>query len=84
MNFLGYALIAENHLDMGLAVLKLNVRLFPEVANTYDSLAEAYLLNGDHESAIKYYQKSLELNPANDNAVRMIKEIKAELSPSNP
>jgi len=78
LNFFGYALIAENHLDMALAVLKLNVRLFPDLANTYDSLGEAYMLNNENQLAIKNYRKSLELNPANDNAVRMIKKIQGE------
>jgi len=33
------------------------------------------MLNNENELAIKNYQKSLVLNPANDNAVRMIKKI---------
>jgi Flp pilus assembly protein TadD len=49
-------------------ILKLNVEAYPESWNTYDSLAEAYMKNGDKEEAIKHYRKSLELNPKNENA----------------
>jgi cytochrome c-type biogenesis protein CcmH/NrfG len=50
-------------------VFKLNVEAFPESANTYDSLGEAYMKAGQKELAIKSYAKSLELNPNNRNAV---------------
>jgi len=30
---------------------------------------------GDKENAIKYYQKSLELNPKNDNAKDQLKKL---------
>ncbi|OGD31676.1 MAG: hypothetical protein A2V45_14290 [Candidatus Aminicenantes bacterium RBG_19FT_COMBO_58_17] len=32
-------------------------------ANVYDSLAEAYLSNGDKELAVTYYKKALEAIP---------------------
>ena len=38
-------------------------------ANAYDSLGEGYLKAGKKELAIKNYQRSLERNPQNDNAV---------------
>jgi cytochrome c-type biogenesis protein CcmH/NrfG len=44
--------------------------------NTWDSLAEGYMIKGDKESAIKYYEKSLRLNPDNKNAVGKLKELK--------
>lgn len=33
------------------------------------------MLNGDNEPAIKNYKKSLELNPNNENAKKMIEQI---------
>jgi len=36
------------------------------------------MLYGDNELAIKNYKKSLELNPNNENAARMIEKIERE------
>lgn len=47
-------------------------------ANVYDSLAEAYALNGDQELAIKNYEKSLALDPQNANAVEQIKKLRGD------
>jgi tetratricopeptide (TPR) repeat protein len=43
----------------------MNVELFPQSWNVYDSLAEAYAVKGEMGLAIKYYERSLELNPDN-------------------
>ena len=56
-------------------VFRLNVELFPDSFNVYDSLGEAYMKSGDKENATKNYRKSLELNPGNDNAKKMLKEL---------
>jgi hypothetical protein len=36
------------------------------------------MMNGDKELAIENYQKSLELNPQNANAIAMLKKLKEE------
>jgi cytochrome c-type biogenesis protein CcmH/NrfG len=59
-------------------MFQLNVELHPDSSNTYDSLGEAYMANGEKELAIKNYEKSLELNANNGNAVEMLKKMKAE------
>jgi CubicO group peptidase (beta-lactamase class C family) len=78
LNDLGYALLRNKKLPESLALLKLNVEFYPEAWNTYDSLAEAYMTNGDKELAIESYKKSLELNPHNDNAHAMLKKLGVE------
>ena len=75
LNTLGYKFLAEDKKDIALALFKLNVAEFPNEANPYDSLGEAYLENGNQELAIKNYKKSLELNPANDNAREVLKSL---------
>ena len=77
MNNLGYRLIRLKRFKDAIAVFKQNTVDFPQAFNTWDSLAEAYMLDGDKESAIKYYKKSLELNPDNTNAVQKLKELGA-------
>jgi len=53
-----------------------NISNFPKSANVYDSLAEAYMIKGDKAQAIKNYKKSLKLDPNNQNAARMLRELK--------
>jgi tetratricopeptide (TPR) repeat protein len=55
---------------------KLNVEAYPQSANVYDSLGEAYLLRGDKEKAIENYQKSLNLDPKSENAKEVLKKLK--------
>jgi len=75
MNRLGYELLRGNKIDKAIEVFKLNVEAYPESANVYDSLAEAYMKNGDTELAIKFYRKTLELNPDNPGAKRNLKKL---------
>ena len=60
LNLLGYNLMNQNRLDEALEVFKVNVKKYPEIANTYDSLAECYLNRGENENAIKYYKMAFE------------------------
>ena len=60
LNLLGYSLMNQNRLDEALIVFKVNVKKYPNVANTYDSLAECYLNSGDSKNAIKYYKIAFE------------------------
>jgi tetratricopeptide (TPR) repeat protein len=57
---------------------KLNVEAFPESGNVYDSLGEAYLADGNKELAIKYYKKSVEIDPSNTNGARILNELQNE------
>ena len=45
-------------------------------ANAFDSLAETYMKNGQIDLAIKNYEKSLELNPDNENAQEILNKLK--------
>ncbi|MGH7597309.1 MAG: serine hydrolase [bacterium] len=75
INNLGYELLGQKKYAAAIAAFKLNVELYPQSSNTYDSLGEAYMMNGDKELAIENYKKSLELNPKNTNAVAMLKKL---------
>lgn len=80
LNNLGYKLIGKGRLQDAIEILRLNTEAYPQAFNTYDSLAEAYMINGDKELAIQNYKKSLELNPKNTNAVPMLEKLGAPLS----
>jgi len=75
VNTLGYQLLSLKRVKDAIAVFTQNTVDFPNAFNTWDSLAEAYMISGDKVSAIKYYKKSLELNADNTNAVQKLKEL---------
>ena len=76
LNMLGYRLLKQQKNREAIAVLELNVEAYPQSANVYDSLAEAFMLNGDKERAVQNYEKSLALDPSNANAAMMLKKLK--------
>jgi tetratricopeptide (TPR) repeat protein len=78
INELGYQLLRGGTVKEAIEVLKLNVAEYPKSWNVYDSLAEAYMENGDKELAIENYKKSLELNPGNENGKMMLKKLMGE------
>nr|MBA2731588.1 serine hydrolase [Acidobacteriota bacterium] len=77
LNNLGYRLIQKGRMKDAIKIFRLNTKAYPQAANTYDSLAEAYMINGDGKLAIKNYKRSLELNPKNANAVSMLEKLTA-------
>ena len=74
----GYQLIKAKKYSDAIEIFKLAVETYPESYNTYDSLGEAYMDNGDKELAIKNYEKSIEINPKNANGIKMLTKLKAE------
>lgn len=60
-----------------LGMARLNVELFPSSANAHDSLAEFLMRTGDRTGAIRHYERSLELDPANENAREMLRSLNA-------
>jgi tetratricopeptide (TPR) repeat protein len=75
INLLGYRQLQADEKALAIAIFKANVAAFPESANTYDSLGEAYMENGDRELAIQNYRRSLELDPNNANARTMLERL---------
>lgn len=76
INALGYQMLgAERHAD-AIAVFELYVELFPNDANAYDSLGEAFMVRGDTADAIVNYERSLRMNPDNNNAVEMLAKLR--------
>ena len=60
----------------GINVLLLATKLFPNSANLFDSLAEGYMFLNDKEGAIANFEKSLRLNPQNQNAIDRLKQLR--------
>lgn len=77
LNALGYQLIRAKKFKESIRILQLNVEAYPQSSNTYDSLGEAYLDDGNPAQAIANYQKSLQLNPKNRNAILVLQKLNA-------
>lgn len=77
VNRLGYELMQRGQLEPAMRVFELNVEAYPTSFNVYDSLAEAYMNAGRDKDAITFYEKSLEKNGANQNAIDMIEQIRS-------
>jgi tetratricopeptide (TPR) repeat protein len=77
LNSLGYQLLQAHKLNQAIRIFQLNIEAYPQSGNTWDSLAEAYMDDGDKAQAIANYQRSLRINPRNANAVKMLQKLNA-------
>ena len=75
LNALGYRLLQRQKLEEATEVFKIQVEQFPDSWNAYDSIAEAYMRQGKRELAIINYERSLRLNPENENGRKMLSKI---------
>ena len=76
MNRIGYDLLSAKRVKDAIEVFKQNVVDYPQWSNVYDSLGEAYMVNGDRELAIKNYERSVELAPNNTNGIEALKKLR--------
>lgn len=75
INQLGYQFMNKGDINKAAEIFKFNIDVFPSSFNVYDSYAEALMNLEDYKRSIYYYKKSLEINPENLNAEKMIGEI---------
>jgi CubicO group peptidase (beta-lactamase class C family) len=78
LNTLGYIFLQQGKIEEAISVFTVNTKLFPDIANTFDSLGEAYLKAGKKELAIENYSKVLEMDPKNKNAEKILKDLTGE------
>ena len=77
LNQVGYSLLFSGHEPDAITVFQQNVKEFPASSNVYDSLGEAYMKVGQKDLAVANYEKSLQLDPKNQNAVEQLKQLRA-------
>jgi len=75
LNNVAYDLLNQNKVKEAIEIFKMNVELFPESFNVYDSLGEAYMKAGNKELAIENYEKSLKLNPESQSGKDALKRL---------
>ena len=78
LNQFGYNLSYSNRFEEAFVVLKVNIKLFPDVANGYDSLSEIYLNSGNTEMALYYSKRCLEKLPADSTISDDFRELLRE------
>lgn len=78
-NNAGYNVLGSGQIKEAIFIFQMVTELFPNSANAWDSLAEAYLKANDKTKALEYYNKALNMDPdgpTGKNAKKLIKEIK--------
>jgi dienelactone hydrolase len=61
LNLFGYDLLQRGKAEDAVIVFMMNVDAYPESANTYDSLSDAYLAAGKRDEALKFAEKALKV-----------------------
>lgn len=80
INLYGYQLLNQGNTDKAIEILILNTQRFPNSANVWDSLGEAYATKGDKKNAIANFKKSLTMNPPDNvkaNSEKFLKQLGA-------
>jgi ankyrin repeat protein/tetratricopeptide (TPR) repeat protein len=77
-NTMGYRLLGKEKINEALEIFKLAVNEFPQSWNAFDSYGEALMKAGKNKAAVLNYKKSLELDPGNENAKKMLKRLKSK------
>jgi tetratricopeptide (TPR) repeat protein len=78
INSAGYVLMNQEKLPEAIAFLKLNVKLYPDSYNVYDSLGEAYMKAGKKKLAIENYQISLQKKPDSKSGKEALEKLGAK------
>jgi len=75
LNGAGYSLLRAGKTADAVKLFEANVALYPDDANAYDSLGEGQMAAGLEEAAIANYRKSLQMNPTNAGAIKMLEKL---------
>ena len=75
VNAMGYEILNNNDPKTAISILEYNVERYPESPNVYDSLADAYRVNGDLEEAERFYRTAVKkANKISDPALPVFKD----------
>ena len=72
INTVGGNLLRHSLKDEAYRLFLFNTAAFPGSANAWNSLADFYLKNKDKDNAIKYFKKTLEIDPINKKAIKQL------------
>lgn len=75
LNEIGFQLLKARNIDNAYKIFKHNESSYPDSWEVYYGLGETYRIMGKRELAIKYYKKSLTLNPENQFSQRALAKL---------
>ncbi len=75
LNSIGYKYLRNEEFENAINIFKINIELYPNSSNTYDSMGDAYVKMRDTLKAIEYYKKALKINPENSNSKRNLEKL---------
>jgi hypothetical protein len=78
VNDLGYQLLDLNRTSDAVEVFGINMRAHPTSVRAYDSLARAYLGNGNRIEAIRYLKEALRVDPSFQPARRALDQLESK------
>jgi len=65
LNTLAYRFLRNEEYEEAKELFKINMALYPNSSNVYDSMGDLYFSKKDTVNAIIYYKKALAINPEN-------------------
>ena len=78
MNWLGFELLKVDKYDHALAVFHQVIAENPTSSEAEESLAEAYLQQGDKANAIAAFQKAFDLGLKNEDARKKLARLRSQ------
>ena len=75
LNTLGYQLLGRKRTKDAIEIFRLNVEMFPNSGNPYDTLGEVYLADDQKELALANYKKAVALDSTNANALQIVRRL---------
>ena len=75
LNSLGYRYLQQGDTETAIRLFELNVEMYPDAWNVYDSLGEAQLAAGDSARAAANYQTALDKNPGAPSARAALEQL---------
>jgi CubicO group peptidase (beta-lactamase class C family) len=79
LNDLGYYLLDQSRVDEAIRAFRANIAAYPESANVYEAIGDAYLAGGHRTAARDGYRRATELDSTNMRARRLADSLNARL-----
>ncbi|MEL6810345.1 MAG: hypothetical protein AAFP76_03300 [Bacteroidota bacterium] len=76
LNTLSYLLFLKGQREESIAVAELNIKLFPDEAGVYTSLANKLAQTGAKKEALANYERAMALDPKNKQAQKGLAQLK--------
>jgi tetratricopeptide (TPR) repeat protein len=77
LNTAGYVFLRRGDIKAAITIFRMNIYLYPQSANCFDSLGEAYLAGGFKEKSIMAYEGALKLDPTNESVQQQLEKLRA-------